>query len=102
MIERPILAETGMFIESVQESERLLAALAARTAKEPVFAVCHLALPHYPFVWDARGLLEERGLPIHELTKQVEGYEGNLRYMDAVFAVSSTNCERWINLMIRC
>lgn len=70
VIERPILAETGMFIESVQESERLLAALAARTAKEPVFAVCHLALPHYPFVWDARGLLEERaGRPIHELTK---------------------------------
>lgn len=86
VVHRPILAETGMFIESVLDSEKLMLELAQRTAKEPVFAVCHVALPHYPFVWDAQGLVEERACwPIDKLTKGVAGYEGNLRYMDAVF-----------------
>ena len=86
LVDRPVLAETDMFIESVRHSEELLRSLARRAAEEPVFAVCHIALPHYPFVWDAPGLRTDQATrPISQLRHDVAGYEGNLRYMDTMF-----------------
>lgn len=53
--------------------------LAARTAQEPVFVFCHLPIPHAPFVWDSAGPISRV-----DFRSDVEGYLGNLRYMDSL------------------
>lgn len=84
-LNRPVMGETEGFVASLQKTERLLPEILRRAANEPVFALLHLALPHYPFVWNEDGLREElRHRPISELRDDPAGYAGNLRYMDVV------------------
>lgn len=84
-LERPVEGETEGFVAAVQTTERLLPELLERARREPLFALVHIAMPHYPFVWDAGGLKEELAhRPIAELMDAPEGYEGNLRRMDVL------------------
>ncbi|NCA83512.1 MAG: hypothetical protein EOM72_12345 [Opitutae bacterium] len=69
----------GGGIRRLQWMMSTLYALADRTSQEPVFAFCHLLIPHYPLVWDVDGVVgrtTERS--------EVDRYLGNLRYMDVV------------------
>lgn len=84
-LERPVMGETEGFVAAVQATERLLPELLGRARRQPLFALIHIEVPHYPFVWDAGGLKEELAhRPVAELMDDPAGYEGNLRRMDAL------------------
>lgn len=85
LLHRTVMGETEGFVESVRITERLVPEMLGRAVRQPLFAWIHIALPHYPFVWDADGLIEERAhRPVAGLMDDPAGYEGNLRRMDAV------------------
>lgn len=85
LLHRTVMGETEGFVEAVRVTERILPDLLGRAVRQPLFAWIHIALPHYPFVWDAEGLKEELAhRPVAELMDDPAGYEGNLRRMDAV------------------
>ena len=84
-LHRPVMGETEGFVAAVQTTERRLPELLSRATRQPLFAWLHLAIPHYPFVWDADGLNEALAhRPVAELMDDPSGYEGNLRCMDAI------------------
>lgn len=76
---RLIEPNRGGGIRRLEWMTSTLYALAERTRDEPVFAFCHLLIPHYPYAWDANGVISRMG----ERTLE-ERYLGNLRYMDTV------------------
>jgi Sulfatase len=69
----------GGAIRRLQWMTATLYELAERTQREPIFAFCHLLIPHYPMVWDSDGVVGQM-----ENRTEVEQYLGNLRYMDVV------------------
>lgn len=47
---------------------------------QPVFAWIHYCLPHYPYVWNAKGL--KKPFPAKPVDQTPENYRDNLRYLD--------------------